>query len=291
MIRSIICDNKEITFKHIKFSDGCSNLKLNIEPDFTIDQFYSIAIDPSTPGDLVIWEIMLAVDALEMFSNKETKRYLCLPYLPHARADRRFEIGNAFPLRILTNLLSNLRFDEIFLHDAHSSYFENNAASSVTITETRQWECFLSSNVSVSSSDILVAPDKGARGKIVELQQHLDNKMICTFVVEASKKRDKDTGRIIETTLSDNCDVKGKRCIIVDDLGDRNGTFVPLATKLKEAGASRVDLYVTHLIAASGLSNLYGVVDQIYCYQIVGNYITRDDIRYFNAGQEPRVFD
>lgn len=282
MIRSIICDNKEITFKYIKFSDGCSNLKLNVEPDFTIDQFYSIAIDPSTPGDLVIWEIMLAVDALEMFSNKETKRYLCLPYLPHARADRRFEIGNAFPLRILTNLLSNLRFDEIFLHDAHSSYFANNAASSVTITETRQWECFLNSNISVSSGDILVAPDKGARGKIVELQQHLDNKMICTFVVEASKKRDKETGRIMETTLSDNCDVKGKRCIIVDDLLDAGGTFIPLAEKLKEAGALQVDLYITHGIFAKGLDIFSGIIDNIHCYQIVGNYITQKDLINFN---------
>ena len=282
MIRSIICDNKEITFKHIKFSDGCSNLKLNIEPDFTIDQFYSVAIDPATPGDLVIWEIMLAVDALEMFSNKQTKRYLCLPYLPHARADRRFETGNAFPLRIFTNLVSNMRFDEIFLNDAHSNYFVNNAVPSVTITEARQWECFLNSKVSVSSGDILVAPDKGARGKIVELQQHLDNKMICTFVVEASKKRDRETGRIIETTLSDNCDVKGKRCIIVDDLLDASGTFIPLAEKLKEAGASQVDLYITHGIFAKGLDIFSGVIDNIHCYQIVGNYITHKDLINFN---------
>lgn len=288
MIQSIVCDGVEIDFKHIKFSDGSSNLKLLVEPGFNIESYYSISMDASTPGDLVLWEALLAADALGEFISTTTKRYLLLPYLPHARADRRFETGNAFPLAVFTQAIDGI-FDEIFLNDAHSGYFTNKCKTPVT--ETKQWECFLRSNVSVSSGDVLVAPDKGARGKIVELQQHLDNKMICTFVVEASKKRDKETGRIIETTLSDNCDVKGKRCIIVDDLGDRNGTFVPLATKLKEAGASRVDLYVTHLIAASGLSNLYGVVDQIYCYQIVGNYTTRDDIRYFNAGQEPRVFD
>ncbi len=287
MIQSIVCDGQEIEFKKIEFSDGSSNFKLLVELDFVINNYYSIAVDPSTPGDAVLWEVLMVADALGEFISTDTKRYLILKYLPHARADRRFELGNSFPLAVFTQAIKGV-FDEVFLTDAHSSYFENNICCSTE--EYKQWQCFLAAGVNVVSGDILIAPDKGARKKIVELQQHLDNKMIATFVVEASKKRDKETGRIIETTLSDNCDVKGKRCIIVDDLSDRNGTFVPLATKLKDAGAAQVELYVTHLIAASGLSNLYGVVDKIHCYQIVGNYVTRDDVRNFNAGHVPRKF-
>lgn len=282
MIQSIVCDGVSIDFKHIKFSDGSSNLKLLVEPSFTIDNYYSLSIDPSTAGDLVLWEILLAVDALDRFALECTKRYLSLPYLPHARADRRFEIGNSFPLEIFTNVIKELAFDDIFLNDVHSSYFIDKCKTPTT--ETRQWECFLHSGITVQSGDILVAPDKGARKKIVELQQHLDNKMIATFVVEASKKRDKETGRIIETTLSDNCDVKGKRCIIVDDLADGAGTFIPLAEKLKEAGASQVDLYVTHGIFAKGLDILKEFIDNVYCYQIVGNYITPKDLINFNKG-------
>lgn len=279
MIRSIVCDGQEVEFKKIEFSDGSSNFKLLVEPSFSDLRYYSIAVDPSTPGDAVLWEVLLAADALGEFISTDTKRYLVLSYLPHARADRRFEVGNAHPLGVFTQAIKGV-FDEVFLTDAHSSYFENNIGCSVE--EFKQWECFLAAGVTACSGDVLIAPDKGARKKIVELQQHLDNKTIATFIVEASKKRDKETGRIIETTLSDNCDVKGKRCIIVDDLADGGGTFIPLAQKLKEAGASQVDLYVTHGIFAKGLDILKELIDNVYCYQIVGNYITKQDLINFN---------
>lgn len=279
MIRSIVCDGQEIEFKKIEFSDGSSNFKLLVEPSFSVDRYYSVAVDPSTPGDAVLWEVLLAADALGEFISTDTKRYLVLGYLPHARADRRFEVGNAHPLGVFTQAIKGI-FDEVFLTDAHSSYFENNIGCSVE--EFKQWECFLAAGVTACSGDVLVAPDKGARKKIVELQQHLDNKTIATFIVEASKKRDKETGRIVETTLSDNCDVKGKRCIIVDDLADGSGTFIPLAQKLKEAGASQVDLYVTHGIFSKGLDILKEFIDNVYCYQIVGNYITKQNLINFN---------
>jgi len=102
------------------------------------------------------------------------------------------------------------------------------------------------------------------------------------------KERDIETGRVLETTLPEGTDLTGKVCWIVDDLGDGNGTFIPLAEKLREAGAKQVNMYVTHLIGAKGLHNLYGVVDKLYCYQTVANYITMDDVKNFNAGIEPR---
>jgi hypothetical protein len=61
MIRSIVCDGQEIEFKKIEFSDGSSNFKLLVEPSFSVDRYYSIAVDPSTPGDAVLWEVLLCL--------------------------------------------------------------------------------------------------------------------------------------------------------------------------------------------------------------------------------------
>ena len=47
--------------------------------------------------------------------------------------------------------------------------------------------------------------------------------------------------------------VKGKKCLIVDDICDGGGTFVGSAKLLIEAGADRVDLYVTHGIFSKGI--------------------------------------
>ena len=41
-------------------------------------------------------------------------------------------------------------------------------------------------------------------------------------------------------------DVKGKTCIIVDDIIDSGGTIVKAAKALKERGAKEVYVYITH---------------------------------------------
>lgn len=282
MIQFISCDGKEIHFKKIPFSDGSTNYKLFVDSDFIIKDYYIISIDASTPCDNVLWELMLIKDALDVFVSEKTicKSNLMLNYLPHARADRRFETGNSFPLKVFTKAISNLDFSEIYVIDAHSNYFIDNVGTIVNHIE--QWDCFLNIDTGIQSGDVLVAPDKGARKKIVDIQHRLDKKVIATFVVEASKKRDIETGRIIETTLSDNMSIQGKRCIIIDDIADGGGTFIPLAEKLKQAGATRVDLYVTHGIFAKGIDIFNGILDNIYCHQIIGNYITKQDLINFN---------
>lgn len=295
MTIQLIVDNVEIPVKHIRFSDGSSNVKLEV-PQRLIDDpplnYYSVTVEPTTPVDNYLWEILQVVDAVrQTFDDEELlNKHLCLPYLPHGRADRVFETGNGLPLRLFLDSIMGW-FDNIFLTDPHSNFYQFYERDyGVNFVVTSQQQCFMATVRDVQSGDVLVSPDKGAVHKIEELHRRLHNRGVATFLVKADKKRDVSTGRIIETVLPGDADVKGKRCIIVDDIGDGNGTFVPLAIKLKEAGAERVELYVTHLIAAKGLGNLFGIVDKIHAYQVVGNYINMEDVRRFNEGVEPRKF-
>jgi ribose-phosphate pyrophosphokinase len=294
MTIQLIVDNVVVPIKVIKFSDGGSNIKLEV-PQQLIDHppsaYYSISVDPTTPVDNYLWDIYLTLDALHRTfkDDGKFKRILHLPYLPHGRADRVFEAGNPFPLNLFIKHIL-LQFDEIFLTDPHSSWCEDHIPEGMLNIKT-QHQCFIEvAGRGIQSGDVLIAPDKGALNKIYKLQQALDYRMIATTVVEAGKKRDVGTGRIIETMLPDGADLNGKSVWIVDDISDGNGTFIPLAIKLKEAGVKEVNMYVTHLIAAKGLGNLFGIVDKLYTYQVVGNYINMEDVRKFNAGIEPRKF-
>jgi phosphoribosylpyrophosphate synthetase len=60
-------------------------------------------------------------------------------------------------------------------------------------------------------------------------------------------------------------DVKGKECLIVDDLADGGRTFKYLAEALKKQGASEVYLYVTHGQFNYGFDELKECIDHIYC--------------------------
>lgn len=289
----LIVDNVVVPIKVIKFSDGGTNIKLEVPQqlkDNPPSAYYSIVVEPTTPVDNYLWEILQAVDAIEQTFGKGFKRELLyLPYLPHARADRVFEYGNGFPLQLFLEAVSWM-FDTIFLTDPHSDFYKKYDGDTwegrrADIEVKSQHQCFIEvvSN-QIKSGDVLIAPDKGSLSKIYKLQQALDYRMIATTVVEAGKKRDIETGRVLETTLPEGTDLKGKTAWVVDDLCDGGGTFIPLALKLKEAGAKQVNLYVTHGIFAKGLDSFKGVVDNIYAYQTIGIYVNQTDINNFNKG-------
>lgn len=287
MTVQLIVDNVVVPIKKIQFSDGGSSIKLEVPQkliDYPPSAYYSISVDPTTKVDDYLWEIYLTLDALHRTfkDNGNFKRILHLPYLPHGRADRVFEVGNPFPLNLFIKQIL-LQFDEIHLTDPHSSWCEEHIPSEM-LSIRSQHQCFIEVvGNDIKSGDVLIAPDKGSLKKIYKLQQALDTRTIATFVVEAGKKRDIETGKVIETILPE-FDFNGKTAWIVDDLADGAGTFIPLAEKLKGRGVSKVNLYITHGIFAKGLDILKVKIDNIYAYQTVGNYVNRIDIDNFNKG-------
>lgn len=287
MTIQLIIDNLEIPVKHIRFSDGGSNVKLEVPEGFKVWNYISVTVDPITPCDNVLWEVKLVLDALSKFPFDKLKTILNLPYLPHGRADRRFEVGNAFPLNVfLLHLV--LDFDEIHLTDPHSDWSKGHLPEDSVYTKY-QHQCFAETVRDIESCDFIISPDKGAKEKIRKLQQHLAHyKNVVTFVVEAEKERDVETGKInpFKTNLPKDVDFTDKVCYIVDDICDGGGTFIPLAEKLKEAGAKEVHLYVTHGIFAKGLALFKGKIDKLHVYQTVSNYVTMTDIMNFNEGKE-----
>ena len=284
MTVKLIVDNVEVPIKTINFSDGSSNIQLLV-PDqlkkYPPSAYYSISVDPTTQADAYLWEISLVKDAVGRTFGSFKKSILHLPYLPHARADRVFETGNALPLELFLD--SVLGFTEVMLTDPHSDFiFQKEYHQVIEVNIKPQYQCFIDTIKNIESGSVLVSPDKGAKAKICKLQQALDVRTIATFVIEADKKRDVSTGRILETTLPEDFDYVGKTFYIVDDLCDGGGTFVPLAQKLKDLGAKEVNLYITHMIGAKGLDLFKGIIDNVFCYQVVGKYITMKDVQEYS---------
>ncbi len=83
----------------------------------------------------------------------------------------------------------------------------------------------------------LVSPDLGAYKKLDKLAININYKgAIATGI----KIRDMSTGEIIKSDVNTD-DLKGKACLVVDDICDGGRTFIELAKALKEKNAG--DLY------------------------------------------------
>ena len=88
------------------------------------------------------------------------------------------------------------------------------------------------------------------------------------------KKRDWETGKILGLDIMNVDLVKGKNVLIVDDICSRGGTFLHSAKALKEAGANRIFLYVTHAektMVEGEMYNNLDLVERIYTTDSIFN--------------------
>jgi ribose-phosphate pyrophosphokinase len=96
---------------------------------------------------------------------------------------------------------------------------------------------------------VVVSPDAGGAKRAERIAGHLN-----TGVAIFSKKR-VNAGEVAAMILVG--DVKGKKCILVDDMIDTGGTIVNAAAELKKAGASEVHVAISHgILSASALSRI-----------------------------------
>lgn len=278
---TVYSDNKEIPVNKVEFSDSAITFKLDELPE--TPRYITINVDPCTPVKDVREELTLIVSCIEYYYSQSTSEMkwdvnLNIPYTPYGRADRVFEKGNPDPLGGFTLYIDYyLHFDNIEVCDIHNP----EVLVGTDIKNKPQLECFKQSlpHDYAEEYSYIVAPDKGAMDKARTIAEHLE-----TDIIFASKERDVSTGRIIKTTLPEDIDLKGAKVLIPDDLCDHGGTFIYLAKALRERGVKEIHLYVTHLIGASGLSKMKNQIDKIFYYQLVGEYVSMEQIIRFNNG-------
>ena len=261
----------KIDIMKLVFSDGA--IRYRLSKNTGLDRV-SLIVSEKIDINTVPMKLALLHSLLEHLGVKTCR--LLFRYLPYARADRLFGKGESFGLDAFAKLIDP--FYEVFAYDIHN--FENAENLIGPIVDIRVHgliggACFALKSFHPNS--LLISPDKGAKEKVKSVAEYFKQD-----VVYAEKVRDTKTGQITDTVLSETDKVKGKDCIIVDDICDGGGTFIPLAKKLKEAGAKTVTLYVTHGIFSKGLEPLKEHIDYLAPFQIIGNYVTMQDVKNFN---------
>ncbi len=198
-----------------------------------------------------------AIKRLPQFLPGTSRMVLEMPYIPAARQDRPCEPGEALSADVYAKMLNTAGFNKIIVEDPHSDVAPS-LINNVTVVEQYEIVKSILESWLVGENIALVSPDAGAQKKILKLARSLGG----LDVIKADKVRDTTDGKITETKVYD--DVTGRKVLIVDDILDGGGTFIPLAQKLREKGAVQVDLFVTHGIFSKGVDIFDGYLDNIY---------------------------
>ncbi|RZJ57406.1 MAG: ribose-phosphate pyrophosphokinase, partial [Flavobacterium sp.] len=163
--------------------------------------------------------------------------------------DRVMLDGEPFSLKVVAALLNAGHFQKIKIFDPHSEVTTALIERSYAISNHSFVKDALSAYLSQHPGEpyCLVSPDAGALKKIHQLA----NALQVNHVVECMKERDLKTGHLtnFKTTVEK---LDGLTCFIVDDICDGGGTFAGTARMLKEKGAAKVVLIVSHGIFSKG---------------------------------------
>jgi ribose-phosphate pyrophosphokinase len=217
-----------------QFSDGEIHVEI-LENVRGCDVF---VIQPTcAPTNDNLMELLIMVDALQRASAGRITAVI--PYFGYARQDRRVR-SRRMPItaKLVSDMLSTSHVDRILTIELHSEQIQgffdlpvdNIYASGVLGTDIRTQKY---------QNPCVVSPDAGGVVRARELAKALGDVELAII----DKRRPEPNVSAVMNIIGN---VKGKTCIIIDDMVDTAGTLCHAADALKNEGAIKVFAYVTH---------------------------------------------
>lgn len=244
-------NGKEVAYKAITFPDG--------QPHVIFDNRLGDYGNKATVTDRIIdgnhlLRLLLVEDVLRRFCDKVD---LTVRYMLGARMDRPIDCGQPFTLEVVARILKS-RFDNIAVVDPHSPVTMQLLSATTILPTAHISKAVRLLGWSPADPVAFVAPDKGAIPRVMAEAAALGGyRVVCCL-----KKRDSQTGSLSGFEFAEGNPPIPDDVLIVDDICDGGGTFTGVANLLREAGAKRVHLYVTHGIFSKGF-RIHGI-DRIF---------------------------
>ena len=219
-----------------KFSDG--EIKVEILENVRGHETYVIQ-STCAPSNDNLMELMLITDALKRSSASRITAIL--PYYGYARQDRRVRSARVpISAKVIADMMNTVGIDRVLTVDLHSESiqgFFDMPADNVYATKIMHDD--IKSKSSSDEKILVVSPDVGGVVRARALAKFLDESDLAIIDKRRATANESKVMNIIG-------DVKGKSCIVPDDIIDTAGTLCNAAEALKDAGAAKVKAYITH---------------------------------------------
>lgn len=222
-----------------KFSDGEVNVEL-LENVRGKDCFVLQSTCAPTNDNLM--EVLLIIDALKRASAERVTA--ALPYFGYARQDRRPRSARvAISAKVIANMLQAVAVDRMLTMDLHADQIQG--FFDVPVDNIYSAPVLLGDVWKHGYENLMVvSPDVGGVVRARALAKRLDSDLAII-----DKRRPKANVSEVMNIIGD---VRGRTCVIMDDIVDTAGTLTKAAQALKEEGASRVLAYCTHPVLSGG---------------------------------------
>jgi ribose-phosphate pyrophosphokinase len=219
-----------------RFSDG--EVQVEIQENVRGRDVFVVQ-STSAPTNDNLLELLIMVDALHRASAGRITTVI--PYLGYSRQDRRVRSARVpISAKLVANMITTAGADRVLTVDLHADQIQgffdvpvdNVYASPVLLKDIWQQKY---------ANSIVVSPDVGGVVRARALAKCLDH---ADLAIIDKRRLHPNEARVMNIIG----DVKGKNCIIVDDLVDTAATLCQAAEALKRDGAEKVVAYATHAV-------------------------------------------
>lgn len=228
-----------------QFSDGESMVEIQ-ENVRGRDVF--VVQPTSEPTNDNLMELLVMIDALRWASAARITAVI--PYFGYARQDRRPRSARVpITARLAAKMIGAAGADRVLTMDLHADQIQgffdipvdNVYASPILLGDIWRQKY---------DNLMVVSPDVGGVVRARAIAKRLDDADLAII----DKRRPKANVAQVMNIIGD---VRGRSCVLVDDLVDTAGTLCKAASALKAAGASKVVAYCTHaVLSGAALSNV-----------------------------------
>jgi ribose-phosphate pyrophosphokinase len=185
-----------------------------------------------------LMELMVMVDALKRSSAARVSA--AMPYFGYARQDRRPRSARVgISAKVVANMLTSVGVSRVLTMDLHADQIQG--FFDVPVDNIYAAPVLLGDVWKQRYEDlIVVSPDVGGVVRARALAKRLESDLAII-----DKRRPKANVSEVMNVIGE---VKGRTCVIMDDMVDTAGTLCKAAEVLKAEGAVKVVAYCTHAV-------------------------------------------
>ncbi len=196
----------------------------------------------SFPTNDHMMELLIMTDALRRASARRITAVM--PYFGYARQDRKAGPRTPISAKLVANLITRAGADRVLTVDLHAGQIQgffdiplDNLFAAPSMAKDIQ-DRLDRSNVTV------VSPDVGGVVRARALAKRIDAPLAIV-----DKRRERAGESEVMNIIGD---VRGRSCILIDDIVDSGGTLCNAAEALLADGAKDVRAYITHGVLSGG---------------------------------------
>ena len=196
----------------------------------------------SFPANDHLMELLVSIDALRRSSARRITAVL--PYYGYARQDRKSGPRTPISAKLVANLITQAGADRVVTIDLHAGQIQgfvdiplDNLFTAPTFVRDMR-ERFTSADL------VMVSPDVGGVVRARAIAKRLEADLAII-----DKRRERAGVSEVMNIIGD---VKGRTCVLIDDIVDSAGTLCNAAQALMDEGAKEVWAYVVHGVLSGG---------------------------------------